>query len=521
MSTPLDADVVIVGYGPVGQTLAAMLAREGHRVAVYERFSCLYDRPRAIYFDDEIMQVWQSLGIAGELDTIPARSYQWFGADGETILRLEHPEVGPSGWEPGYCFYQPTLERALDRTVRALPSATVESGWSAEGLEQVGDHVELTLRRVREPQIGVLEPTDETATVRARYVVGADGANSFVRTAAGIAFEDQGFAESWLVVDVRPDDVEALSHLPSPCQWCDPARPHMHTRNGRFHRRFEFMLLPGERAEDFADEARVWPLLEPWFGPEDGTIVRHTVYEFRGRLAETMRAGRALLAGDAAHTMPPFMGQGLCSGVRDAASLAWRLDLMLRDVAGDELLDTYTTERRAQNEWIVNLSTEMGRVSCTLDPQAAAERDAALRTAGAPPPLALPPLADGAVAVGRPLAGSRAVQGTVRLGGGEGRLDDVVGTGFVLLTRRTADLPAPHVVFPGRLAAHGVALDQLDDLDGRLTAWFDEHRLEAVLVRPDGYVFGAVEAPEDLPALLDELHSHLSITDSRITTHVH
>jgi hypothetical protein len=190
-------------------------------------------------------------------------------------------------------------------------------------------------------------------------------------------------------------------------------------------------------------------------------------------------------------------------------------------VAGDELLDTYTTERRPQNEWIVNLSTEMGRVSCTLDPQAAAERDAALRAAGAAPPLALPPLGDGTIAAGRPLAGHRAVQGTVRLRNGDGRFDDVVGQGFVLLARRAADLPAPHVVFPGRVAAHGVALDQLDDLDGRLTAWFDEHRLEAVLVRPDGYVFGAVEAPEDLPALLDDLHSRLFITDSRITAHAH
>jgi 2-polyprenyl-6-methoxyphenol hydroxylase-like FAD-dependent oxidoreductase len=521
MSTPLDADMVIVGYGPVGQTLAAMLASKGHSVAVYERFSGLYDLPRAAYFDDEIMQVWQSLGIVDELDVLPVKAYEWFGADGETIFRLQHPEAGPSGWDPGYCFYQPSLERALDRTVRALPPATVECGWSAEALEQAEDHVELTLRRVREPQIGVLEPTAETRTVRARYVVGADGANSFVRTAAGIGFEDQGFAESWLVVDLRPDDVEALSYLPAPCQWCDPARPHMHTVNGRAHRRFEFMLLPGERPADFADEARVWEMLAPWFTADDGAIVRHAVYEFRARLADTMRAGRALLAGDAAHTMPPFMGQGLCSGVRDAASVAWRLDLVLRGAGGDELLDAYTTERRPQNEWIVNLSAEMGRVSCTLDPQVAAERDAALRAAAAPPPLALPPLAGGTVAAGRPLAGSRAVQGTVRVGRREGRFDDVVGKGFVLLARRAADLPAPHEAFPERLGALAVGLDQLDDLDGRLTAWFDEHGLEAVLVRPDGYVFGAVEANGDLPALVADLWSHLSTTDSRITANVH
>jgi hypothetical protein len=208
--------------------------------------------------------------------------------------------------------------------------------------------------------------------------------------------------------------------------------------------------------------------------------------------------------------------------VRDAATAAWRLDLVLRGVTGDDLLDAYTTERRPQNEWIVNLSAEMGRVSCTLDPQVAAERDAALRAAAAaPPPLVLPPLADGTVAAGRQLAGSRAVQGTVRVGRREGRFDDVVGKGFVLLARRAADLPAPHEAFPARLGALAVGLDQLEDLDGRLAAWFDEHGLVAVLVRPDGYVFGAVEAIGDLPALLADLRSHLSITDSRITANVH
>jgi 2-polyprenyl-6-methoxyphenol hydroxylase-like FAD-dependent oxidoreductase len=520
MSEHTSLDVAIVGYGPVGQTLAALLAARGHRVAAYERFAGLYDLPRAVYFDDEIMQVWQSLGIVEDLDVLPVDTYEWFGADGETILRLEHPGGAPSGWKSGYFFYQPTLERALDRAVQALPAATVHTGWRAEALDQADDHVELGLRRVREPRPGVLEPSAETQTVRARFLVGTDGANSFVRAAAGIGFEDQGFAERWLVIDLRPDDVDALSYIPAPCQWCDPARPHMHTRNGRTHRRFEFMLLPGERPEDFADVSRAWELLEPWFTPADGVLVRHAVYEFRGRLAATMRAGRVLLAGDAAHTMPPFMGQGLCSGVRDAANLAWRLDLVLRGASGDDVLDGYTAERKPQDEWIVNLSTEMGRVSCTLDPQAAAERDAALRAADAPPPLALPPLQQGTLAAGRLLAGDRSVQGVVRVDGRDGRFDDVVGKGFVLLTRQAVDLAEGHVAFLERIGARAVALDALEDLDGRLTAWLDEHGVDAVLVRPDAYVFGAVEARADVPALVEDLRAHLFTTDSRITAHV-
>jgi len=511
--TELDADVVLVGYGPVGQTTAALLAANGHRVVVYERYSELYGRPRAVYFDDATIRVWQGLGIIDELaaDLLPARRYDWFGADGEPIMRMELASPAASGWEPGYLGFQPYVETALDRAVRALPTAAVRRGFSAEALVQNDDHVALTLRRVRESAAGQLEPTEETTTVRTRYVIGADGANSFVRDAAGIAFEDQGFAERWLVVDLRPDDVDTLAHLEVPCQWCDPARPHMHTRNGRSHRRFEFMLLPDERAEDFADETRAWELLEPWMTPADGAIVRHAVYEFRARLARTMRAGRALLAGDAAHTMPPFMGQGLNSGVRDAAALAWRLDLILRGRAGDRLLDSYAPERRAQNEWIVNLSAEMGRFSCVLDADAAAERDAALRAAevepGAPD---LPPLQGGALADGALLAGTRAIQGNVRHGGREGRFDDVVGRGFVLLSRARATLPAEQASFLQGIGAILVALDDLEDLDGRLTAWLAEQGVEAVLIRPDYYVFGAVHAPQDTPALVDELRTQLS-----------
>jgi 2-polyprenyl-6-methoxyphenol hydroxylase-like FAD-dependent oxidoreductase/catechol 2,3-dioxygenase-like lactoylglutathione lyase family enzyme len=513
MSAALDTDVVVVGYGPVGQTVAALLARRGHRVAVYERFSDIYRLPRAVYFDDEIMQVWQDLGIVWDLadDLLPLHTYNWFGADGEPILRMEIPSPTRSGWEPGYSFFQPNLECALDALVHRLPTATVERGWAAEALFQGEDHVELTLRRVLEPQTGMLEDTAERKTVRARYLIGCDGANSFVRAASGIAFEDQGFAERWLVIDMLPNDVGDLDYIPAPCQWCDPKRPHMHTRNGTRHRRFEFMLLPGEQPQDFADEARIWELLNPWTTPADGRIVRSAVYEFRGRLAETMRAGRALLAGDAAHTMPPFMGQGLCSGVRDAAALAWKLDLILRGISDDRLLESYTLERRPQNEFIVNFSTEMGRVSCVLDEAAAHDRDAMLRASESPPAPGLPGLAGGLRAADALLAGELAVQGVVRLRGRAGRFNDVVADGFVLVARRSPALSGEQAAFLDWIGADVVALDELEDLDGRLTGWFDEHGFEAVLIRPDHYVFGAVTAPESLGALVDDLRSQLAL----------
>lgn len=232
--------------------------------------------------------------------------------------------------------------------------------------------------------------TEESAVLRARYVVGADGANSTVRAACGIGHVDYGFAERWVVADVRPHDMRPFEHLPVVVQYCDPRRPHAAIRGGKRHRRWEFMLLPDEDPADFDDPARVWDLLAPFITPDEGTLVRKAVYEFHSLHAETMRSGRALLAGDAAHLMPPHRAEGMCSGMRDANNLAWRLDHVLRGVASDALLDSHTSERRPQNEAMIRISMEMGRISCMLDPEAASARDAALRSGGTPPPAPMP-----------------------------------------------------------------------------------------------------------------------------------
>jgi 2-polyprenyl-6-methoxyphenol hydroxylase-like FAD-dependent oxidoreductase len=338
----VDADVAIVGYGPVGQALAALLGRTGHRVLVFERHREIYHLPRAVHLDHEIMRLLQALGLAAALaeEMIPVRDYQWFGSEGEPLLRFDVPVPARSGWESSYLFFQPELEAALDRVGCAEPGVTVERGMVAEGLVDSADCAQLTVRRVVEDERGRPIRTAETRTVRARWVVGADGANSFVREASGIGRRDLGFRERWLVVDAEPRDMGALAHQPTACQWCDPARPATHVQCGPRHRRWEFMLLPHEQASHFDDAGRVWSLLEPWYRPEDGQLTRTAVYEFRSMLAERMRQGHVLLAGDAAHLTPPFLGQGLCSGLRDAANLAWKLDLVLRGLAPDGLLNS-------------------------------------------------------------------------------------------------------------------------------------------------------------------------------------
>ena len=521
-----EFDVAIVGYGPVGQALAALLGRAGHRVGVFERYQEIYRLPRAVHLDHEIMRLLQALDLAEPLarEMIPVDDYRWFGADGELLMHFDVEGLAPSAWQTDYMFFQPELERAIDRHACTERAVSVERGWMAEALAQTEGGAEISLRRCEE-EAGRLALTGETRTVSARWLVGADGANSFVREASGITRRDLGFRERWLVVDAEPNDMAALAHLPIASQRCDPSRPTTIVQSGPSHRRWEFMLLPGEQPADFEDPERVWALLEPWYRPEDGALTRSAVYEFRSTLADQMRTGRVLLVGDSAHLTPPFLGQGLCSGLRDAANVAWKLDLVLRGLASEDLLDTVDPERQPQNEAIIRLAIELGKVLCQLDPQLAAERDEVLRQADPPPPPVLPPLSDGALhSLGEadPLAGTLSVQGLVARAGREGRFDDVVGRGFQLLVaggdplaaldperRRLIELLDMSVATLDADAPQGVR-----DLDGRLTGWLSEHHAHAAIVRPDFYVFGSVPAAEELPALLDDLASQLHLTST-------
>lgn len=519
INVDLAYDVAIVGYGPVGQTLAALLGRAGHRVVAFDRYPTAYLLPRAVRFDHELMRIFQGIGAVRHIahDITTADSYLWYGAQGQLILDIDNRGPSPSGWARDYVFYQPTLEAALDLSARTFPTVSVQRGWEVVGLGQGAGHAELHLR-----EHGKTGPIDggPTRVVRARYVVGADGANSFVRNALGIEREDLGFREEWFVVDVRPHDMADFAHLPVAAQYCDPKRPHVAVLTGPRHRRWEFMLLPGDDRHEFrTSPAKAWELLAPYLTPEQGTLVRQAVYEFRSRLANTLRSGRFLLAGDAAKQMPPFMAEGMCSGVRDAANLAWRLDLALRGLIGAAALDSYTTERQGQNRATVSVSLQMGKVSCTLDPEAAAARDAAFLAGVVPAPVPVPPLGAGVLhAPGLdPIAGRISVQGRIGTASGEGLSDDLAGPGFRLVCVQgdaVAALGTDRMAFLRRLRAAVVCLDPsvpgaAKDLDGALTSWLSDNGLVAALSRPDFYAFGGASSLAELPALVEDLRAQL------------
>ena len=459
-----DCDVLIAGGGPTGVTLAVLLARRGVRVIVAEKEAAVYPLPRAAHLDHETMRILQEAGVA---DAVLATSrhtayYDFLNAEGDMLLRFEGTDqIGPGGWPAANMIHQPSVEAALRRSLASHAHAELQVRWRLESFTEQADGIS-----------ALIDTPEGEMTINARYLVGADGARSPVREASCITFDDLGFEEPWLVVDVLVDD---YSKLPTHnLQICNPDRPTTCVLMGEGRHRWEFMIKPGETPEAVSDDAFIDALLEHWNVSGAVRMERKAVYTFRARIAEQWRKGRVLLAGDAAHQTPPFAGQGMCSGLRDAANLAWKLAEVSAGRAPDALLDSYQPEREPNLRATIEMAIMMGRTVCITDPQAAAARDAKMladRAAGESPDgtLAYPPLAAGTILADTTAAGSYFAQPISATGR---KLDDILGSGYWLITRDDLDR-APLLEFSGQLGA-----------------WFEGTGVDAVLVRPDRYVFG-------------------------------
>ena len=510
-------DVVIVGYGPVGMVAAALLGQAGHRVAVFERYQSFYNLPRAATFDHEVMRILQALGCVEEVlpGTLVWTTYEWVNGAGDLLIKHVMSPESISGWAENYLMYQPTLEDALHQAVQRMGSVEINQGWRAIELTQHVDHVELTVEQVERV---TLRPTGNRKRVSGRYLLGCDGGNSFVRQACGIECKDLGFRERWLVCDFK---VKRPVDLPLARQLCDPAQPGVMIQLGPAHRRFSFMILPGETVEEAVAPANVWRRVRRWVTPDDLELIRSVSYTFQSLIAERWRDGRVFLVGDAAHQMPPFLGQGMCSGIRDAVNLAWKLALVLKGEADEALLDSYRSEREPHVRAITLKAIALGKIQTMRDPEAARRRDATLmakRLAQGPEAAAerleFPGLQAGVIGCGLPAAGELFIQARVRSGDREGLFDDVVGRGFVVLGL-DADpqdaLSASQRRFWQRIGGRLVRIARtggaggVHDLEGKYARWFDERGCVAVIVRPDFYVYGGLRALRELPDAVDAL----------------
>ncbi len=370
---PHDYDVVIVGLGPIGALLANLVGAKGWRVLAVERDTAVYPLPRAVHIDHECLRL---LSLAGADKAVldvsrPNPSYQFTTAHGELLMGFRPPaDPAPTGYPWSSMFYQPALEHALRDRMTGIANIETRLGCAFEGYE--------------EDVSGITVKLDDGETVRTRYLVGCDGGRSAVRRAAGIGLDDLDFNEPWVVVDVLlPERWDVLEETAR--QFCDPVRPTTSIPIGGGRHRWEFMLLDGESADGMTTRERLDPLIAPrlpeGMTPADIEIERAAVYTFHGVFAKEWTKGRVMLIGDAAHQMPPFMGQGLCSGIRDAANLAWKLDAVLAGHAAEALLGTVQAEREPQVRFITETAIGMGRVVCTQNAEEAAKRDADMCTA--------------------------------------------------------------------------------------------------------------------------------------------
>ena len=492
------AAVMIVGFGPVGKLLAILLGRAGHRVIVADRKVEGYPLPRAVTHDSEFARIMQLIGLGP--DRIPEVTqpydsmYIWRNADLETLVEVDWSGLGPSGWYNTYFFNQPALEDRMDRIIRDMPAVEVFRGWSATVRSADDTTVSADLLEVA---------TGRTVAVSSEYLIGADGANSTVRRFAGIDWHDLGFFYDWLVVDVKPDPALQFPHVA--IQTCDIARPATMVPGGPGRRRWEFMRLPHETIESLNDTDRAWELLAP-FGIEPGNaeLERHSVYTFQAGWATAWRKGRILLAGDAAHLMPPFAGQGLGAGVRDATNLTWKLDAVLRGLAPDSVLDTYAVERLPHIQEFIDFSIQLGRVICITDAAEAAERDARMiaeRAEGSGPPA--PPAPRLGPGIHTEDGGTLSPQGRIHHAGQVLRFDDV-HLGLVLLARDatmfatlSAEARATVARWPITLVGlegSGAGVVTVREQGSTYRDWLDTAGHDAVLIRPDFTVYGWADA---------------------------
>jgi 3-(3-hydroxy-phenyl)propionate hydroxylase len=492
-----DFDVAIVGLGPVGAFAGLLLADAGLEVAVLERSREPLTLPRAVGLDGESLRAFQRIGLADAVDAIvqPAREREevcFTDSRHRRLFGLEIPQHGVNGWRDVIFFDQPELEALLREKVAESERIQVFLGRELEALEVAEDGAWLLGR--------------DGSRLGACY-----GASSRVRELLGIEWQSLGYDQDWLVVDVVQSPEARLPQVTM--QVCDPARLTTYVCVKDPNRRWEFQLLPGETREEMLRPERIEELLRPWLPPEHYKLRRKAVYQFHAATAAHWRRGRVFLAGDAAHQTPPFLGQGLNAGFRDAVNLGWKLPLVKRGLCGDALLESYEAERDAHARDLVEWAVAVGKLMETLaareagrpDPHPATDASAGYGQGRTAPPLRggvlLDAQSNGAHPVGQPMR-----QPTVRRPGGEPfRLDDLLGRGFAVIARKQSDLrlgsKAEAVL--SRLGGRSVHLEGLEVVEGELDRLFDAH--PAVLLRPDRYVFGVVDETSDLDRLLLEL----------------
>jgi 3-(3-hydroxy-phenyl)propionate hydroxylase len=537
-------DVVIVGLGPTGLTLAHLLGARGVSVLALEREPQFCAHARAVYTDDECMRIFQAARVADELsaDMVLDGPAQWVLGDGSVLAQFM-PMARPQGWSPSNFFYQPFLETKLEALLARYPNVTLRRSREVVHFEQDETGVIVVHGASAGNGYGdaplVAASAGETRAARARWLIGCDGGKSFVRTELGIKMIGESFPEQWLVVDLKAKEgEECFRHLPYFNFYCDPRNPAVSCPQPRGHHRFEFKLMPGQTKEYMEDPATVLAFLRRHVDVDKVEILRKRVYTFNALVAERWREDRVLLAGDAAHMTPQFMGQGMSSGVRDAYNLAWKLSAVLRGEASERLIDSYESERKPHAKEMIDVSVRMKNFVSQSSPVKAALRNLVVRTMLVTPGLRdyirevrfkPPPTYPQGSYLGLPRKGRKAAEGRpipqpwVRsFDGRRALLDELLGEGFALLgyaadPRATLDASTVSALdalgtrfvalYPigarpqGPAVARSTApgLLEIEDFSGEAIAWLRENGARpghVAFIRPDKFVYALASEGE-------------------------
>lgn len=500
-------DVAVIGYGPTGVTAANLLGQQGLKVLVVERDADIYSRARAISTDEEVLRIWQQVGLADQLnaDMLGGRPVAFVDANGKPFIELNSVSRG-SGHPPQQFIYQPAVEKVLRAGVDRFPNVELLLGHECLRVKQDDKGVELLLA-----DLGV----DSFKRVRASYVIAADGGSSPIRGQLGIGYEGKTFGERWVVIDTK-----VLSDWPGHDNLrfhCDPARPTVDCPTPLGHHRWEFPVRDGEDEKELVTDAAIWRVLNnQGITSNEVKILRAVVYSHHVRFADRWRVGRVFLAGDAAHAMPPWIGQGMSAGVRDAANLCWKLGAVLSGSLPDSVLDSYQTERMPHVRETTKRAVSVGRIITERHPSLAIARNHAFRIGMRLPqfpnwmrerrwiPHAHYPNGFQSSARNSAIGWQIPQPWVLDEKGNRERLDDVLGNQWTVIYTGTA---RPW----GRWASAGVPVvrlkavgsptcpDTIVDTEGLLLSWMNKKRVTAIAIRPDGFVYAAAGDDAILP----------------------
>ena len=487
MSAPRQHTVVIIGAGPTGITVATLLAQYGIATLVLDRWDGVYPQPRAVHLDDEVYRIVERLGIGSKFAAIsrPALGLRLLDPQMKVLAEFHRdPAQSRNGYPQANMFDQPEFEALLRANLRNYPLVTLRGNAEVNEIRNKGGRTLITFT----------DRVDGTEhTVEADYLLGCDGANSLVRRRIGSAMRDLNFEQRWLVVDVA--STVDLYQWAGVHQVCDPRRAGTFMQIGDVRYRWEFRLLPGETAADFPTIAALRPLIAPWTSRADDSqleLIRVTEYTFRAQIANHWRRGSTFLLGDAAHLTPPFVGQGMGAGLRDAMNLSWKLAGVLNGTLESSVLDTYEQERKPHARRLINLALTVGRAMT-----AGGRVGDLLRRTAVPKMHLLPgmrskvldsqtPALPGSALIHKTRA-PRQLAGTLCpnvLTNGN-RLDSVLGDGFTVIT--TAPLtPRQQTAIAERGAATYIA-----ESGSELATWLARGHAEAAIIRPDRTVMRA------------------------------